>query len=129
MEFVILVDNQKFAFVICDNVHGYFAKDVASPVNITPPYGSNIKILEIHGEWAWVLVFGIKAWVQVENIGAEPPPSRVSDDLAIAKVESLRNSLLERVRSTRKVGDADKIEYGPRGGRFVRTKLGFRRYF
>ena len=80
-----------------------------------------LSVLETHGEWAKISFAGKAAWSLVSNLSSDKPPERF--DIG----PYLRNPTpwYETIAKSEDLN----VEFGPRGGKFVRTKKGFRRYF
>ena len=92
-----------------------------SAVRIIPPYGTLVRIIETLETWAKVEAFSKIAWMKQSNLCNERPPERF--DITPFVVPAWHPQDFKTAK------DYDAVEFGPRGGRFVRTKSGFRRYF
>jgi hypothetical protein len=107
------------AFVLLDDAHGHYDMVDESAIRVIPPYGTPVEVLSTNGEWVQIKVFSKVAWMKKHYLGNTPPTKRFNISPYIVREAT-------QVRSS--VSSSIEIEFGPRGGRFVRTKLGFRRY-
>ena len=120
-------DNQEIlgdrAFVACDKAHCLFKPSANAAVSVIPPYGTEVEVIEDAQSWVLIKFCGKKAWSPRANLSAEPVSKRAAVDAGVVP-EPYSGS----PSSMRSYGSG-AVEYGPRGGRFVRTASGFRRYF
>lgn len=109
------------AFIVVDDARCFYKPDLSSAVSFSPPYGDKVEIVKDDGDWVLLKAFGKLGWsvrAHVENSRVAkrdnvlPPPPK------FGSVSSLRNAN----------SHSSYVEYGPRGGRFTRTKTGYRRY-
>jgi len=110
------------AFIVVDEAGCFHSPSFSSPIRIIPPYGSEVEILKEDGDWVLLKWCGKEAWTI---------RSHLENDLVDRRENMLPPSVLARSRSI-DVGPYNSyssIEYGPRGGRFTRTRNGYRRYF
>lgn len=108
-------------YVISDGAHGYYEMESDGPVRITPPYGSPVEVIEDAGEWIRIKAFGKVAWMQRETLSEQRPPERST----FVPILGYSYATIPGSR----VSPPTNVEYGPKGGRFTRTKTGYRRYF
>lgn len=104
------------AYVVVDDAHCLYQPDLGAAIRCTPPYGTKVGVLQERGEWVQVFAFGKKAWSHRANLSPNPAPQRQAVEVGV------------QPEAGRYCGSSLRIEYGPRGGRFVRTASGFRRY-
>jgi hypothetical protein len=107
------------AFVSCDNAKCNYDPSLESPARVIPPYGSEVLVLKIADEWALIEFVGKRAWTPTSQIAAKAPKSRFN----------IEPYIVRPVYGTPIQSDFDEVEFGPRGGRFTRTRSGHRRYF
>lgn len=107
------------AFVLLDDAHGHYGMVDDSAISVIPPYGTPVEVLSNNGDWVQIKVFSKVAWMKKHYLGNTPPTKRFNISPHIVQEAT-------QVRSS--VSSSIEIEFGPRGGRFVRTKLGFRLY-
>lgn len=112
------------AYVVGREARCLFEPHDCSAVRVIPPYGSTVEI--VRDEEAWVLIrfCGKEAWSPRENLSDRLIPERASRD-----VGSVPTGNYDFRSTSRPESYSSPVEYGPRGGRFVRTSTGFRRYF
>jgi hypothetical protein len=114
-------DTSEIRYVIQDNLTGHYEQDDCSPVRIIPPYGTEVRILEKGTDWTRIEAFRKSAWVRTDGLALNPPPERPKSQVSIVNEQSqIPNIAYTQI---------SHIEYGPRGGRYTRTKTGYRRYF
>lgn len=101
-----------FAFIIVDNANCHYERDASSAVRIIPPYGNEVAVLREEQDRVLVEWCGKQAWSDRSQLASQPPPLR-----AQAPPPPIY------------YGSSDRVEIGPRGGRFTRTSTGYRRYF
>lgn len=105
------------AYVVVDEAHCLYDPAPASAIRHTPPYGTEVQVVLESGDWVLIRAFGKKAWCPRANLSTSPAPRRVGVDVGVQP--SVEGGYW---------GASLHIEYGPRGGRFVRTASGFKRY-
>ncbi len=114
------------AYVAVDGANCLYKPDTGAAIRMSPPFGSFVSVLEEKDGWALISAFGKEGWTPSQNlsltkgerkdcvdVGCRP---RGNTDYKPTPLESSAEPPLN-------------IEYGPRGGQFVRTASGFRRYF
>ena len=108
-----------FAYVIVDEANCLYDPTRNAAIRMAPPYGSLVSVIRDEGSWVLISFWGKEAWSPRENLSANLEPVRPAEGVGVAPSPnySFRPSW------------EPQVEYGPRGGRFVRTALGFRRYF
>lgn len=111
----------KQVYVISDNAHGYYERASDGPVRITPPYGSTVEVTSDEGDWVRIKAFGKAAWMRRQTLSEVQPPER-SKFVPTIGYSCAAIPGFSDWRSLR-------VEHGPRGGRYTRTKTGYRRYF
>jgi hypothetical protein len=112
----------KIAFIVVDEASCFYEPDYASAVAIIPPYGSEVEIVKEDGEWVLLKWVGKRAW---------SVRCHLSNERSEKRYNIIPDSVNHRVRSDHANYRqyVSGVEYGPRGGKFTRTKSGFRRYF
>lgn len=114
------------AFVSADGAKCLYKPDSKSAIRVIPPYGSEVDIIEDAGDWVLIGFCGKEAWSPRQNLSPRIERRRPAVDVGVSPEAGWgvrsngtgRNAVVQHV-----------VEYGPRGGRFVRTASGFRRYF
>ncbi len=104
------------AFMIIENGHCLYDPSATSAIRSTVPYGTELRIIRREGEWVQVIAFGKKAWSPREHLAEQLEAPRTGIDVGVRPTSFLAQP------------GAMRIEHGPRGGRFVRTSSGFKRY-
>ena len=104
------------AYVVAEKAHCLYEPHRESAIRCTPPLGTEIAVIREEGDWFLVKVFGKKAWSHKHNISQHPGEIRETE-LVGTEPEFNRDYSASKI-----------IEYGPRGGRFVRSHSGFKRY-
>lgn len=116
------------AFIIADGADCHFQPSFESAVRVIPPYGTEVSIVRDEGNWLLIKFCGKEAWSPRGNLSATLGPMRPAAD-----GEPKRHLPVRFTFNPPEISAARKwtpqVEYGPRGGRFVRTAKGFRRYF
>lgn len=107
----------KIAYVAAENANCVYEPKSGSAIRCTPPVGTEVTVIRDDGEWVCVLVFGKKAWSPKGNLSSAPVPLHETVEVGV------------QPRFSEGPVHFGGVEYGPRGGRFVRTHSGFRRYF
>jgi hypothetical protein len=115
-----LVTTNSFVFVQHDGSTAHYEMDEQSPVRIIPPYGTAVEVLATTDEWVKIKAFNKAAWMKKHHICNQPPPSRFDFSPYVFAAE---------VIAPHDTVPKQNVEFGPKGGRFVRTKSGYRRYF
>lgn len=106
----------KVAYVAAENANCLYEPKPGSAIRCTPPVGTEVTVIRDDGAWVCVLVFGKKAWSPKGNLSPAP----------VSGQETVEAGVQPRfIEGSIHFGG---VEYGPRGGRFVRTRSGFRRY-
>ena len=108
------------AYIVVDNACCFYKPDSSSPVRVIPPYRTQIEIVQDQGGWVLIRFCGKEAWSERSKLSGREPPARfdISPYIHNDYYDSKQILPLEPA-----------IEYGPRGGKFTRTKTGYRRYF
>lgn len=107
------------AFVIVDNAECLFKPEPNSAVRIIPPYGTEVGVLRDTGSWVLISFCGKEAWSPREHLSPTLRPARPAVNVGVAPEPN----------STFSPRGSHNVEYGPRGGRFIRTASGLKRYF
>ena len=112
------------AYVIADHAHCLYEPRANAAVRIVPPYGTKVAVIGEEGDWALVRFHGKDAWSPLANLSTDLIPARPAVD--VGTVPAANNEW----RSPRPgISSSDiQVEYGPRGGRYIRTPSGFKRY-
>jgi hypothetical protein len=113
------------AYVVADKAHCLFQPERDSAVSVIPPYGTEVDVLRDEGPWVLISFCGKEAWSPRANLSADLAPRRPAVEVGVVPPPNY-----EFRSPTQSLGSPmPKVEYGPRGGMFVRTPSGFRRYF
>jgi hypothetical protein len=113
------------AFIAVSKANCLYHPDIHSAVRIIPPYGTTVMVVRDEGAWVLIRFCGKEAWSPRENLSAKFEPRRPALEVGI--VPPSNYGFKSQNRSV--VPFEPQVEYGPRGGRFVRTTSGFKRYF
>lgn len=108
-------------FVQDDGAVGRYEMSEESPSSVMPPYGTEVQVIAAVDEWLKIKVFNKIAWMKKHHLCSERPPKRFDFSPYIFRAENTARQI--------SVCPSDQIEFGPRGGRFIRNKSGYRRYF
>ncbi len=120
------MDNEELngtAYVVVSNANCLYEPDVHSAVRVIPPYGTRVDIVRTDGEWVLIEFCGKEAWALRSYLSNELTGRREDEHIG------LRPNFGNRIFRSQPNYHTPQVEYGPRGGRFVRTTSGFRRYF
>ena len=112
------------AYIVADKAKCLYEPEPTSAVRIIPPYGTEVGVVCDEGAWVLIRFYDKEAWSPRENLSADLAPMRPAIDVGILPPPNYAFRSPQSVE----VG-LNPVEYGPRGGRFVRTTSGFRRYF
>ncbi|MCB2077483.1 MAG: hypothetical protein KDE55_07270 [Novosphingobium sp.] len=117
-------------FVIHDNAVGHYEMNDASPARVIPPYGSEVQLLEAEEKWAKISILGKTAWMLFEHLDARPPPEKKTPKSVLGGYIYGSSQILS-AQDKKDLGDGQlgQVYFGPRGGRYVINRNGFRRYF
>lgn len=112
------------AYIVVSNANCLYEPDVRSAVRVIPPYGAEVVVIRSDGAWVLIQFCGKQAWALRTYLSTELTPQSSADEIGTTPFSSYKH------RISRQQPDLQNsaIEYGPRGGRFVRTSSGFRRY-
>ena len=113
------------AYIIVDDANCLYAPNLESAIRVTPPYGTEVTVVRDEGFWVVIRFCGKDAWCSRDNLYACLIPRRPAVDVGVVPSVDYTVRSLQLHEAQR----APNVEYGPRGGRFIRTALGFRRYF
>ncbi|RQW46070.1 hypothetical protein [Novosphingobium sp. LASN5T] len=111
-----------YGYIVVDDARCYYKPEVDAAVRVIPPYGTLVGILRQQDGWVLVSFCGKEAWSPIEQLAAEEPKAKVLFDIRPYLFPGRSNSIAS-------APNGSDVEIGPRGGRFTRTKSGFRRYF
>ncbi len=120
------------AYVVVHQAACLYGPDYGSAVSVTPPYGTIVPVVRTQGAWVLIGFSGKQAWALRQYLSSNPISAR---DVKVPTSPVPRADAVPLVRYTFNPAEtpdplaASAIEYGPRGGRYVRTASGFRRYF
>ena len=104
------------AYIAAENVNCLYEPKPGSAIRCTPPIGTEVTVIRDDGAWVCVSVFGKKAWSARGNLSSARGPVQKTVEVGV------------QPRFIEGPVHSGGVEYGPRGGRFVRTRSGFRRY-
>ena len=124
-EAVTNIRGRQTAFVVVASANCLYEPNPHAAVRIRPPYGSEVNILRLKDDWALIKFCGKEAWSPRQNLAASLIPER---DAVEVGMEPGSNCYFQPLIVKDRNAHVN-VEYGPRGGRFVRTSSGFRRYF
>lgn len=113
------------AYVVVDKANCLYRPDLHSAVRVSPSYGAEVSVVRDQGFWVLISFCGKEAWSPRLNLSANLAPQRPALDVGVVPLPNYT------FRPPVSGGPQwpSNVEYGPRGGRFVRTSSGFRRYF
>jgi len=114
-----------FAYVVVDDANCLYEPRRGAAIRMAPPYGSMVSVVSDEGAWVLINCWGKEAWSPRENLSPNLVPARSTVEVGIAPSPNYSFRSGESLQASW----SPEIEYGPRGGRFVRTASGFRRYF
>ena len=128
------------AFVVADPANCHYRPDFDSAVRVAPPYGTEVPVVRAEGDWVLIKFCGKEAWSPRGNLSKTLEPMRPATEGGSGEHpplnegrESNRHPPVRYTFNPPQIAaardGAPLVEYGPRGGRFVRTAKGFRRYF
>jgi hypothetical protein len=113
------------AYIVADKANCLYEPDPLSAVRVIPPYGTDVPVVRERGSWVLIRYCGVEAWAPRANLSRTLEPRRPALEVGVVPQP---NSTF-RSPQTPDEQWASHVEYGPRGGRYVRTASGFRRYF
>jgi hypothetical protein len=119
-------------YVVAEQAKCLYQPSPRSAVRIIPPYGTKVSVIRDAGDWVLISFCDKEAWSPRENLSARREARRPAIDVGIVPPPNFNFKASSPVwKAPAKPAFPPKldIEYGPRGGRFVRTSTGFRRYF
>lgn len=112
-------------YIVADQAHCLHKPEANAAVRVIPPYGSEVEVVQDAGSWVRIRFYGKDAWSPRENLSPTLATRREAVEVGVVpppnygfKAPNIHDELSRL-----------DVEYGPRGGRFVRTASGFRRYF
>lgn len=108
------------AFIVASKANCLYEPYVDGVIRITPRYGAQVNVLESHGDWVQIEFWGVKAWTLRTYLAQTMIARQEAEDIGFEVLG---------YRSKGAGGESGVVEYGPRGGKFIRTPQGFRRYF
>lgn len=107
------------AFIVVSKANCLYEPHVNGAIRITPRYGAQVNVLESRGDWAQIEFWDVKAWTLRTYLAQTLIEQQQAEDIGFEASGFYSGG----------AGSASgEVEYGPRGGRFVRTSQGFRRY-
>lgn len=107
------------AFIVVSKANCLYEPQVDGAIRIAPRYGAQVNVLESRGDWAQIEFWGVKAWTLRTYLAQTLIEQQAAEDIGFEVSGYCSGG----------AGSASGVvEYGPRGGRFVRTSKGFRRY-
>lgn len=104
------------AYVVVDQANCLYEPTSNSAIRIIPPYGSEVEVVQDDGRWVLIRFCGKEAWSPREHLS--PVLINRKEAIAVGRIVTEYARLRQSM-----------VEYGPRGGRFMRSPSGFRRYF
>lgn len=113
------------AYIVAEHANCLYEPDSHSAVRIIPPYGTEVSVVRDTGSWVLIRFCGKEAWSPREYLSASLRSPRSAADVGVMP----QPNYTFRSPQPSGVQWPSNVEYGPRGGRFVRTASGFRRYF
>ena len=115
------------AFVTVDNARCLFEPKTDSAVSVIPPFGTRVEIIRDEGFWILIGIFGKQAWSPRSHLSNAPTSKMSALDVGIVPYFD-RNYRQPGPAPTERQAPHLEVFYGPRGGCYVRTASGFRRY-
>ena len=115
------------AFVVVDNARCLFEPQIDSAVSIIPPFGSEVEIVREEGFWVLIGIFGKQAWSPRSHLSNTPSAKMSALDVGVVPYLD-RNYRHPVSASPARPAPQQEVFVGPRGGCYVRTASGFRRY-
>ncbi len=110
------------AFIIGEGANCLYRPEFNAAVRIVPPYGTKVDVIREQEDWVLIRFCGKEAWSLRCNLSDKIEEPKASINVGISpRFCDSQNLKLSNLHSK-------SIEYGPRGGKFVRTGLGFKRY-
>lgn len=117
------------AFIAADNANCLYEPRLDAAVRMAPPYGSEVHVVRDEGPWVLIKMWGKEAWSPRGNLSTILEPRRPAVEVGLTLVRTLDYRFRTPTTFSWPVSPPlVKVEVGPRGGRFVRTAKGFRRY-
>jgi hypothetical protein len=112
-----------FAYIIVERANCLYRPEFNAAVRIVPPYGTKVDVIREQQEWVLIRFFGKEAWSHRSNLSNKIEEAKAALNVGIVPrfCDSHGRALYNH--------HSKSIEYGPRGGKFVRTASGFKRYF
>ena len=113
-----------FAYVVVDGANCLYQPNSDAAVRVIPPYGTLVPIVRDEGEWVLIRFCDKDAWSLRQHLSADLVPRRDAEDVGVVPAANYD------FRPSNVIDYSPDlfVEVGPRGGRFVRTASGFRRY-
>lgn len=117
------------AFIAADGAHCLYKPEPDSAVRIVPPRGDEVTVLRERDGWVLIRWSGKEAWSPRANLSPIPRQFRVAVEVGTTPGFSKEHGEPSSEFHCLPLNSfAPRVEVGPRGGRYVRTATGFRRY-
>lgn len=109
------------AFIVVEEADCFYEPTHTSAVRMTPPLNSLVEVVRQHEDWILIRYFGKEAWCERLKLGT----AEVQRPFDISPYIFPATNKPDFTNAT----PYSTVEYGPRGGRYTRTRTGYRRYF
>lgn len=119
------------AFIAADDVRCLYKPDEEAAVRMRPPFGTEVQILQNDGRWVLIRWLAKDAWCLRANLSPRADLKKQPTEVGIVPHSNpnFRAPKTYVWKPELQLSEQSlKIEIGPRGGRYVRTAKGFRRY-
>lgn len=117
------------AFIAAEGANCLYKPEADSAVRIVPPRGDEVTVLRERDNWVLIRWSGKEAWSPRANLSPIPRQFRTAVEVgATPRFCKEHGEPLSELQYLPLNSFAPRVEVGPRGGRYVRTASGFRRY-
>lgn len=119
------------AYVVVEKANCLYNPEPEAAVRVIPPYGTKVSVIRDAGSWVLISFSGKEAWSPRDNLAPSPERRRPAVNVGVVPPQNCNfKPPLPQYQPTHQASPSARmvVEYGPRGGRFVRTASGFRRY-
>jgi hypothetical protein len=115
----------KSAVVVVDEACCLYEPRPDGAICIRPPYSTVVDVLSENGEWVQIRWLGKMAWALRSYLASKTEPRRKAEPVGVVPpfIKGLFHPNPPELPAR-----FPSVEIGPRGGRYVRTASGFRRY-
>lgn len=117
------------AFIAAESANCLYKPEADSAVRIVPPRGDEVTVVRERDGWVLIRWSGKEAWSPRANLSPIPRQFRVAVPVGTAPGFCREHREPPSGLHYLPLNSFGlKVEVGPRGGRYVRTASGFRRY-